>query len=108
MLTQNRRLTHHPGNPATHMRKPFVLEFIIIVAATLAVRADIIPTLSPGAPAPTSGGFTWNYATNVTVDENAKAGDFFTIYDFGSIVPNSNHQPTGWTFSMSLVGQTPG
>ncbi|SRR5581483_3813552 len=88
------------------MRRIFVFAFISVVAALIA-RADIIPTLSPGVPAPTSGGFTWNYATNVTVDQTVNPGDFFTIYDFGTIVANSNSQPAGWTFSTSLTGTNP-
>jgi hypothetical protein len=43
----------------------------------------------------------------VTVDEAINTGDFFTIYDFGSIAPGSNMQPTGWTFSQALIGTTP-
>lgn len=88
------------------MSKTFAFA-LVAVAVALTARADIIPSLSPSSPAPTSGGFTWNYATNVTVDETVNTGDFFTIYDFGSIVPNSNQQPAGWTFSTSLVGTNP-
>lgn len=88
------------------MRKKLVLGLIALTATVIAAHADIIPTLNPISPAPTSGGFTWNYATNVTVDQTVQPGDFFTIYDFGSIVPNSNLQPAGWTFSSSLT--TPG
>lgn len=84
-----------------------ILYFTLLAAAATIARADIIPTLNPGSPAPTSGGFTWNYATNVTVDQQVNTGDFFTIYDFGSIVPNSNLQPTGWVFSTSLTGVNP-
>lgn len=87
------------------MKRLFVLVFLATAAA--AARADIIPTLNPGSPLATAGGFTWNYATNVTVDQNVNTGDYFTIYDFGSIVPNSNQQPTGWVFSTSLTGVTP-
>lgn len=97
-----------PGNPATdiYMRKNCVLSLLALCAATLTVRADIIPTLL-NSPTATNGGFTWDYSTNVTADETVKTGDFFTIYDFGSIVPNSNKQPTGWTFSMALTGTDP-
>lgn len=79
----------------------------LIAAATTAARADIIPTLSPSTPAATTGGFTWNYSTNVTVNEQVNPGDFFTIYDFGSFTLGSNQQPTGWTFSSSLTGTNP-
>ena len=89
------------------MRKKYILGLITLGATIVAAQADIIPTLNPGTPAATSGGFTWNYATNVTVDETVNPGDFFTIYDFGSIVPGSNLQPTGWTFSTALSGVNP-
>ena len=87
------------------MRKIYILGFIALVT-TLAVNADIIPTLSTI----TSSGanFQWSYAGNVTVDQNVTSGDFFTIYDFGAFVPGSAAQPAGWTFSSSLTGITPG
>src|SRR5437879_13006650 len=87
------------------MRKAYLLGLVAIGASILTARGDIIPTLSSTAPA--VGGFTWNYSANVTVDETINTGDFFTIYDFGTIAPGSNTQPTGWTFSQALVGPTP-
>jgi hypothetical protein len=77
----------------------------ILGVTVLAVRGDIIPTLS--STSPTGGNFDWNYSANVTVDQNVQRGDFFTIYDFGNFVSGSNAQPTGWTFSSSLVGTNP-
>jgi hypothetical protein len=47
------------------------------------------------------------WAVNITAEQNATSGDFFTIYDFGNFIPGSNSQPAGWTFSSSLVGITP-
>ena len=88
------------------MRKNYILGLMTLAASIAASQADIIPTLSSN-PTATNGGFTWNYSTNVTVDETVQKGDFFTIYDFGSIAPNSNMQPAGWTFSTSLVGTNP-
>ncbi len=87
------------------MRKAYLLGLVAIGASILTARGDIIPTLSSTAPA--VGGFRWNYSANVTVDETINHGDFFTIYDFGSIVPLSNMQPAGWTFSQALLGPTP-
>jgi len=88
------------------MRKSF-LGLIATGLTILAAHGDIIPTLSPSTPAPTAGGFTWNYSANVTVDQMVKPGDFFTIYDFGTFNPGSNLQPAGWTFSSALTGQNP-
>lgn len=88
------------------MKKTF-LGLIALSATILAANADIIPTLDPTAPAPTVGGFTWNYTANVTLSQMVNPGDFFTIYDFGAFTAGSNLQPAGWTFSSSLVGTNP-
>jgi hypothetical protein len=81
-----------------------LLALIGITAISLTARADIIPTLD--SVTGSSPSFTWNYSANVTVNEAINPGDFFTIYDFGTIAPGSNTQPSGWTFSQALVGPT--
>ena len=86
------------------MRKAFVLGLVLLGSGILIARADIIPTLDSITGSNPS--FTWNYAANVTVNQTINSGDFFTIYDFGTIAPGSNLQPTGWTFSQALVGPT--
>jgi hypothetical protein len=86
------------------MNRKYFLLLAAISAISLAARGDIIPTLS--SVTGSSPNFTWNYSANVTVDQTINTGDFFTIYDFGTIAPGSNTQPTGWTFSQSLVGPT--
>lgn len=86
------------------MNRKYFLLLAAITTISVAARADIIPTLS--SVTGSSPNFTWNYSANVTVDETINTGDFFTIYDFGSIAPGSNTQPTGWTFSQALVGPT--
>src|SRR2546421_9812081 len=86
------------------MNKKYLLLLTAISALSLTARADIIPTLS--SVTGSSPNFTWNYSANVTVDETVNHGDFFTIYDFGSIALGSNIQPAGWTFSQALVGPT--
>jgi hypothetical protein len=86
------------------MKKAFALGLTLLASGILIARADIIPTLdSITGSAPN---FTWNYSANVTVDQTVNAGDFFTIYDFSSIMPTTTTQPTGWTFSTALVGPT--
>src|SRR5438309_9437976 len=77
---------------------------IAITAFSIAARADIIPTLD--SITGSSPNFTWNYSANVTVDQTVNAGDFFTIYDFSSIMPTTHSEPTGWTFSTALIGPT--
>jgi hypothetical protein len=91
------------------MKKILALGLIALAASTAATRADIIPSFA-GA---TSSGDSSNpstifaYDINITSQQSAMSGDFFTIYDFGSFVSGSNLQPSGWTFSSSLVGTTP-
>ena len=87
------------------MRKLSFVGVFALCATTIALRADVIPTLSTVSPI--GSNFQWNYSTNVTIDQMVTHGDFFTIYDFGSFVPGSNMQPAGWTFSSSLVGTNP-
>src|SRR3981081_864509 len=86
------------------MNKKYFLLLTAISALSLTARADIIPTLD--SVTGSSPNFSWNYSANVTVDQTVKAGDFFTIYDFSSIVPTTTTQPTGWTFSTALLGPT--
>jgi hypothetical protein len=86
------------------MNKKYFLLLAAIGMVSLTARADIIPTLS--SVTGSSPNFTWNYSANVTINETINTGDFFTIYDFGSIAPGSNMQPAGWTFSQALVGPT--
>jgi len=89
------------------MKKSYQSYFLglVLAASVFTARADIIPTLS-GTTANGSN-FTWNYSSNVTVDQMVKPGDFFTIYDFGNFVSGSNSQPANWTFSSSLLGTNP-
>jgi len=87
------------------MKKAFILGLVAFGTSIFVAYGDIIPTLSNvtgSAP-----NFSWNYTANVTVDETVRTGDFFTIYDFSSIMPTTTTQPAGWTFSTALVGPTP-
>ena len=87
------------------MKRIFSAGLLALTAMTFDLRADIIPTLSSIDPA--GANFSWNYSANVTTDQRVQGTDFFTIYDFGSIVAGSATQPAGWSFSTSLSGVTP-
>jgi hypothetical protein len=87
------------------MKKKILLSAMAMCAALAGVRADIIPTNLSEVPEGTN--FRWNYNTNVTVEQRVEPGDFFTIYDFGALIPFSNLQPANWVFSTALVGITP-
>ena len=88
------------------MRKAFILGLVAFATGSVIAYGDIIPTLD--SVTGSSPNFTWNYKANVTVDETVNHGDFFTIYDFSSIMPTTTTQPAGWTFSTALLGPTPG
>ena len=80
--------------------------FVVAVAGLSVVRADIIPTFV-GTSTLDQQNTIWSYTVNITAEQSANPGDFFTIYDFGNFIPGSNSQPAGWTFSSSLLGTTP-
>lgn len=88
------------------MSKAFTLGLVAFGMSVFVAYGDIIPSLS--SVTGSSPNFTWNYSANVTVDETVSHNDFFTIYDFSSIIPTTTTQPSGWTFSSALVGPTPG
>jgi hypothetical protein len=82
-----------------------ILGVLTLVFGGWTVCADINVNFDSTSSTPTTT--LWNYTINVTSFQEAHPGDFFTIYDFGSIIPASNVQPSGWTFSTSLLGPTP-
>jgi len=88
------------------MKKKYLLSAIVMCTAFLGARADIIPTNF--SQDPEGSNFRWNYASRVTLDQRVEPGDYFTIYDFGNMIPFSNLQPANWVFSSSLIGITPG
>lgn len=87
------------------MRKSFALGLLAIASTAFTAQGSV--GLQEPIISPTSGGFTWNYTGTVFSGETITTGSFITIYDFGGFTPGSNVQPAGWTFSSSLVGNTP-
>lgn len=87
---------------------------LILIALTIAVNADILPSLV-GSPTPSGPSFIFNYAahlsTNERMDPGATSGDnpagtFFTIYDFQGFQAVTS-VPADWTFSIQMTGMTP-
>ena len=106
MLTTPAGISYPSGYPTPfHMTRTRILLFCLVGISVASIRADVIPTLT--STSPTASNFTWNYTTNVTVDQMVQKGDFFTIYDFGNFLSGSNIQPANWTFSSSLTGTNP-
>jgi hypothetical protein len=87
------------------MRKFCVLLGLAISIFAVAARADIIPSYVSAVPSGQNTIIT--YQIDFTSEQNGTTNDYFTIYDFGSIVPNSSTQPSNWVFSTALVGVTP-
>jgi hypothetical protein len=91
------------------MKKKLALGLIGLVTVMAAAHADLIPsfigTSSMGDPS--NPNTAWNYSMDITSQQNATSGDFFTIYDFGSFLAGSATQPTGWTLTSSFLGTTP-
>jgi hypothetical protein len=85
--------------------KKLAIACLVGILGMAAAHANVIPSFVSATPGSTTT--LWTYNINVTVDQEVHTGDFFTIYDFGSIVPFSNVQPAGWVFSTNLVGVTP-
>lgn len=59
------------------------------------------------AVTPDGGNFRWTYGVVVTTDVAVQPGDFFTVYDFGAMVPGTIVAPPDWTISTGTVGPTP-
>lgn len=87
------------------MRKLLLLGAFAMIVMVASARADLIPSYLSATP--DNGNTIFSYTLNITVDQNAIAGDYFTIYDFGDFIVDSNTQPAGWEFSFAPVGITP-
>ena len=109
-LLTGRQKIEHVATRSKVMRKLYSFGLFAAAILALAVRADIIPSITTATDVTPAGGgnFSWNYSATLTQDENVLAHDFFTIYDFAGYVSGGNTQPTGWTFSAALIGTTPG
>ena len=80
----------------------------LALAGALAAFATVSATANTITPhsfiTPTPG--VWAYSTDHSSGE-LKAGDAFTIFDFGGYVPGSIYAPALWTASATLVGSDP-
>lgn len=68
-------------------------------------QAGLLPVNSTVAA--DGSNFRYNYGVVLTSDSVLRTGDYFTVYDFAGIVPGTNTQPTGFTFSSANTGPTP-
>jgi hypothetical protein len=68
-------------------------------------QAGLLPTSVTVLPE--AGSFRWTYAVVLPTDTQLRSGDYFTVYDFGGLVPGSASAPDGWTLSVNNSGPTP-
>jgi hypothetical protein len=87
------------------MKKKAAIVIVAFIAAISVLRGDIIPSFTGTTPSGTNS--VLGYQINITADQQVTAGDLFTIYDFGPFIAGSNVQPSGWTFSSSLLTPPP-
>jgi hypothetical protein len=87
------------------MVRTIYVGLLALAGTALIARADIIPSFD--SIVPNGSNFQFNYTATVTADQRVDPGDFFTIYDFNGLVPNSASMPANWSFSSLLIGVTP-
>lgn len=87
------------------MKKLLLLGAFAMTVMIASARADLIPSYLSATP--DNGNTIFSYTLNITIDQNAMTGDYFTIYDFGDFIVGSNVQPAGWEFSFQAIGITP-
>ena len=66
--------------------------------------AGLLPTTVTVTP--DAGLYRWTYAIVLPTDSQIRAGDYFTIYDFGGF-EGSVSQPDHWVFTTALSGPIP-
>ncbi|MBX9579991.1 MAG: hypothetical protein K2X87_06745 [Gemmataceae bacterium] len=68
-------------------------------------RAGLLPVQVSVVPDGTN--FRWTYAILLQAGTQVRAGDYFTIYDFGGLVPDSVRAEAGWEVTVADTGSTP-
>jgi hypothetical protein len=82
-----------------------LLGLLASLGMTTTARAGLLPVTVTVLPE--GGNFRWTYNIVLPTDSQLRSGDYFTIYDFGGLVADSNSQPEGWAFSLSDRGPVP-
>jgi hypothetical protein len=78
-----------------------------LLAALLAApaQAGLIP--ASVSITPEAGNFRWTYAVVLPTDMKLQAGSYFTVYDFGGLLPGSEVAPDGWTVTVARTTPPP-
>jgi hypothetical protein len=82
-----------------------ILGLAASLAMTNAATAGLLPVNVTVLP--DGGNFRWTYNIVLPTDSQLAHGDYFTIYDFGGLVPNSASTPKDWAFTSSMLGPVP-
>jgi hypothetical protein len=99
-------------------RRTWIARLFVAAAAVVVLAAPSRAGLLPVSVTvqPEAGNFRWTYSVVLPTDMKLQAGDYFTIYDFGGLVPGStavtspfpdDNAAKFWTASVTKVGPTP-
>lgn len=71
-----------------------------LVACGLFAAADARAGLLPVnvSVLPEGENYRWTYNIVLPTDSQLRAGDYFTVFDFGGLIADSNFQPADWDF----------
>jgi hypothetical protein len=86
------------------------MKWSFILAGLMALTTGVAQAgLLPVSVTTTNEGSNTRFDYSVLLQSDAmlKTGDYFTIYDFAGFIPDSNTQPSNFSFSTSASGQTP-
>src|SRR3954469_12604694 len=98
----------------TWIARLFAAAVAAVAVAGSTAQAGLLPvavTVTPEA-----GNFRWTYSVVLPTDMKLQSGDYFTVYDFGGLVPGSmSVSATGpddtyaqyWQTSTAKAGPTP-
>jgi hypothetical protein len=90
-------------------RSSWIRRAVLAVAACVGVNATASAGLLPVSVTVLKEGdhFRWTYAVVLPTDMQLRAGNYFTIYDFGGLVAGSQNAPDGWTANVAKTGPVP-
>jgi len=89
----------------TWIARLFAAAVAVVGLAGGTANAGIIPVSVTVTPEVKN--FRWTYAVVLPTDMKLQSGNYFTIYDFGGLVPDSIVAPDGWTASVGKSTTAP-
>jgi hypothetical protein len=100
------------------IRRNWITRLFAAAVAAIAIATPARAGLLPVSVSiqPEAGNFRWTYSVVLPTDMKLQAGNYFTIYDFGSYIPGSANVTSPfpddsaaglWTVSTTNLGPTP-